>query len=296
MNKFIKFLKREYRYYHLKNMDKSDYPNFLENEYKKQTGYNLDLSNPQTYTEKMQYSKLYKNDDPLKTLLTDKLLVRDWVADKIGDEFLIPLLGAWDNYKEIDFDVLPDQFVLKTNHSSGWNLIVKDKNDINHFKEKIRFTRWINKEFAYINDLQLHYKDIEPKIIAEKYMEDSNGKLNDFKFLCFDGNVYYCWVDVGRHERHYRNVYNLDWELQPWTQHTYGNAPYSIEKPKNFERMVEIAKKLAEGFSHVRVDLYNVDGNIYFGEMTFTNSGGYELIYPEEYNYKLGELWNVKHD
>lgn len=130
--------------------------------------------------------------------------------------------------------------------------------------------------------------------MAEKFTEDSNGKLTDYKFFCFDGNVHFCWIDEGRFSTHYRNVYDLNWNLQPWTQHKYSNTPYLVDKPQNFEEMIHIAKVLSEGFSHVRVDLYNVDGEIFFGEMTFTNGSGYELIYPEEYNNMLGDLWVLK--
>src|SRR5699024_10866712 len=174
-----------------------------------------------SYTEKMQYAKLYL-DTPLRTKLADKYKVRNWVSEKIGDEYLIPLLGVWDSYSEIDFDLLPDKFVLKTNHGASSNLIVKDKSVINHKKERAKFDKWLNKNFAFsTGTIQLQYRDIKPKIIAEKYIEDSHGELNDYKFLCFSGEVYYCWIDVGRYSKHYRNVYDMNWNLQPWNQHTY---------------------------------------------------------------------------
>lgn len=139
----------------------------------------------------------------------------------------------------------------------------------------------------------MQYKDIKPKIIAEKFINDKNNHLNDYKFLCFDGKVYYCWVDMDRYSNHTRNVYDVNWQLQPWNQNTFENAEFDIQKPKNYEEMIIIAEKLSRGFSHVRVDLYNVDGKIYFGEMTFTSGNGFSLIYPEEYNLMLGSLWNL---
>ncbi|MGX7393438.1 ATP-grasp fold amidoligase family protein [Carnobacterium mobile] len=279
-------------YLYLKNLTPNKYKLNIEEEYKKKTGFDLNLDNPKTYTEKMQWAKLYENT-PLKTELTDKHLVREWVKQKIGSEYLIPIYGVWEKFEDIEFDKLPNSFVLKANHASGWNIVVKNKVNFEYNLAKKKFNKWIKKNYAYIYGLQLHYKNIKPLIVCEKYIEDSNGELVDYKFMCFDGKVYYCWVDVGRFEDHRRNVYNTQWELQPWIQHNYKNTDYTIEKPKNFEKMLEIAEKLCQNFSHVRVDLYNVDDKIYFGEMTFTNGSGYELIYPNKYNYMLGNLWKL---
>lgn len=281
-----------FKYLYLKNISPNKYESFLKKEYRKRTGEELNISNPQKYTEKMQYAKLYCNT-ALKTNLTDKYLVRGWVSKKIGHEYLIPLLGVWDNYSEIDFDNLPNQFVLKTNHSSGWNLIVKNKKIINHSRERKKFNRWIGTNFAFYGDLQLHYKNIVPKIIAEEYIEDTNGELNDFRFICFNGKAKFCWIDIKGSNYHYSNIYDTKWQLQPWELGGLSNTPYEVNKPNNFQEMVSIANKLASEFDHVRVDLYNVDGKIYFGEMTFTSTGGYRLITPEHYNYAIGNLWNL---
>lgn len=285
-------IKQDLKYLYIKNLSPKKYESFIEKEYKRRTGQDLNLEKPEKYTEKMQYAKLYLNT-PLKTNLSDKYLVREWVEEKIGENYLIPLLGAWDKFSEINFDELPNQFVLKLNSGSGTNIVVKDKSQFDLKKSKMKFDRWLAKNFAFSGDIQLHYKDIKPKIIAEEYIEDSDGELKDYKFLCFDGKVFYCWVDIGRQTTHYRNVYDLDWNLQPWKQHYYDNSPHQIEKPENFDEMVDIAKTLCEGFSHTRVDLYNVNGRIYFGEMTFTNGSGHELIHPEKYNYMLGDLWEL---
>lgn len=291
--KFKKIIKANAKYYILKNMNSKRHYSFYKKEYKKRTGEELNLKNPQKYSEKMQYSKLHLNT-PMKTKLSDKYAVRDWVSEKIGEGFLIPLLGVWDSFSEIDFDSLPNKFVLKTNHSSGWNLVVEDKNHINFEKAKKDFDKWINRDFAYSGDIQLHYKDIEPKIIAEEFIEDSNGQLNDYRLLCFDGEVHFCWVGIDGKNRRYGNVYDLEWNLQPWTFDGLPNTPYEIKQPDNFKEMIDIAKKLSKEFSHVRVDLYNIDGKIYFGEMTFTSGGGYRLIHPEQYNYMLGNLWSLE--
>ena len=139
----------------------------------------------------------------------------------------------------------------------------------------------------------MHYKDIIPKIIAEQYLGNNGKEIEDYKFLCFDGNVRYCWIDVNRFTDHRRNIYDINWNLQEWQQHTYKNTDYSIPRPVNFDLMIELTKELASGFSHVRVDWYNIQGKLYFGEMTFTNSSGFELIHPYKYNLMLGDMWKL---
>lgn len=276
----------------LKQLPKTEYPKMLAARYEAAIGHKLNWDNLQTYTEKMQWAKLY-DKNPLKATLTDKYLVREWVEKTIGGEYLIPLLGVWDNFEDIDFSELPDRFVLKTNHGSGTNLIVKDKSKLNLKRAKRMFDDWMNIDYAYNSNFEMHYTDIKPKIIAEKYMETSTGELPDYKFLCFGGKPYYCWVDCGRFTNHTRNVYDLDWKLQSWSQcHPINEV--IIEKPAKFETMVMLAQKLSEGLSHVRVDFYNIDGNIYFGEMTFTNASGLERIYPDEWDKRLGELWQLE--
>ena len=144
-------------------------------------------------------------------------------------------------------------------------------------------------DFAYTNLFEMHYSQIDRKIIVEQYIESEKGELQDYKFLCFGGAPKFCWVDLGRYTKHTRTVFDMNWQKQPWTQSktTVDNIP----KPKNFEKMIEIAAKLSEGFAQVRVDLYNVDGKIYFGEMTFTNGSGFDRIIPAEYDKALGDLW-----
>jgi len=290
----VKRLKRGLKYLYLKKIPKSKYASFLKKEYKKRTGGRLHLDPPKKYTEKVQYSKLYNNTS-LKTKLSDKYLVRDWISEKIGKEYLIPLIGAWDNFSDIPLESMPQKFVLKTNHGAGWNEIVEDKTTHDFQKSKENFDKWLKKNFAFNGDLQLHYRDISPKIVAEEFIEDADGELKEYKFFCFDGKPYYCWFILETEDQRYGNVYDLNWDIQPWIFEGRENTPQPVEKPENFDEMIEIATQLSEGFSHVRVDLYNVDGHIYFGEMTFTSAGGYRLIIPEEYNYMLGDLWNLDH-
>ena len=279
----------------MENVPEDEYAELIENEYLKVLGHSLDWDNLQTYTEKMQWEKIY-DKNPMKTVLADKYRVREWIENKIGNDYLIPLIGVWDSFDDIDFNSLPDQFVLKTNHGTGTNLIVKDKEKLNIKRTKRMFDDWMKIDYAFTNSLQLHYRKIPRKIIAEKYLETDLGELQDYKFLCFDGKPYFCWVDLGRFSKHTRTVFNMKWELQPWTQATYGIASHEIPKPKNFDKMVEIATILSKGFSHVRVDLYNVDGKIYFGEMTFTNGSGLDPIVPEKYDKVLGDYWKLPID
>lgn len=274
----------------IKRLSEREQLQLISQTYFKYIGHKLDWNCLRTYTEKMQYEKFY-NVTQEKAILSDKYLVREWVASRIGEEYLIPLLGVWDNYNSIDFSVLPESFVLKTNHGSGSVLVVKDKHKLNNFYARLRINDWMETDYGYKNGLEKHYSLITPKIIAEKYLETSEGDLQDYKFLCFDGKPYFCWVDKGRFTHHTRNVYDMDWNLQPWNQGHKGLYPDPIPMPQNFGQMKEIAKTLCQGFKHVRVDLYNVEGKIYFGEMTFTNGGGYDPIVPSEYDLMLGNLW-----
>lgn len=291
----LRKIKRKIRLLNNRRMRKispNKYENKISKIYKKRIGKNINWNNPTTYTEKMQWEKLYDNN-PLKAELSDKYLVREWVKEKIGEKYLIDIYGVWDSFSEIDFKKLPKSFVLKTNHGSGTIYIVKDKNKMDYNEVKNLFDDWMQMDYAFCTGFELHYSKIRRRIIAEKYIETDNDDLQDYKFLCFDGNPYFCWVDVGRFSNHKRNVYDLDWNLQKWNQSEYGNTDETIPKPNNFSEMIKIAEKLCQGFSHVRVDLYNVKGKIYFGEMTFTNGSGFDKIVPDEYDLILGNMWKL---
>lgn len=265
---------------------------YISKIYKKRVGDNLDWNNLVSYTEKMQWVKLFDATDE-KTRLSDKIEVRSWVADRIGEKYLIPSYGFMDSFDEIDFGSLPQKFVIKVNNGSGTNIIVKDKNDLNLKIAKARIDYWLSVDRSYIKGFELHYSKIKPRILIEKFIEYDGDDLPDYKFLCFNGEVRYCWVDVGRYHTHKRNIYDLEWNLQNWNQYDYGNSSNNIPKPENFNEMIELASKLCQGFSHVRVDLYNINGDIFFGEMTFTNGSGFEKITPNEANIMLGKLWDL---
>lgn len=278
-----------YRYY--KNLDPKEYPKELSKWYQSGTGQILDLKHPQTFNEKIQWMKLYDNT-PLKTRLADKYLVREWVAEKIGEEYLIPLLGVWDTFDDIDFDTLPNQFVLKANHGCGWNVIVRDKAVFDKGDAKKKFDQWMKTNFAYKAGLELHYRDIAPKIIAERYLENANGELSDYKFHCYSGKVEYIQCMTGRasHDTLREKIYNLEWEALPFVQN-YLRYDGDIKKPLDIPKMVELATSLSNEFIYVRVDFYSLDdGSIKFGEMTFTPGTGVGRWNLPEYDLKYGQL------
>lgn len=280
-----KEVKRDYNYY--KNLSPNNYPEELKIWYKSQTGKTLNLENPVTFNEKIQWLKLYDNT-PLKTQLADKYLVRKWIKEKIGEEYLVPLLGVWDNFDEIDFDNLPEQFVLKANHGSGWNIIVKDKTKFNRESAKQKFEIWLKRNYAFEYGFELQYLNIQPKIIAEKYLEEID-QVYDYKFMCFNGKVEFMWVDSDRFTAHKRTFFNKKWERLEIRQKC-DTAKYTITKPYNFEKMLQFAELLSKGFAYVRVDFYEINKKLYFGEMTFTSASGIEFPEPYENVYKWGDL------
>lgn len=269
------------------------YPEKIAEQYKWFTGLLPDLNNPKRFNEKIQWRKVY-DINPIYSFLTDKYCVREWVKNKIGEEYLIPLLGVWEKASDIDYNLLPDKFVLKTNNGSGTNIIVTDKNKLNKKVANETLDYWLKRPFCFLG-YEMHYKDISPLIIAEKYMKPDFGEedIRDYKFICFNGVPYFCWVDLDRNHGHKRKVYNLNWEPEPWTVGPYGWCDIDIEKPKSFSKMIEIAKVLCKGFAYVRVDLYEIEEKVYFGEMTFTSANGMEIFYPDVWDYKLGELWDI---
>ena len=264
----------------------------LEQQFIRNAGYKLNLDNPKTFNEKLQWLKLYyhRHPNPLITKCADKVGVRDYVKEKIGGEYLIPCLGVWDNPDDIDFDKLPNRFVLKVNWGSGQNIIVKDKSklDIADAREKLR--DWMKPESNhYYNHFEWGYKDIKPKIIAEKYIEQMDGKLLDYKFFCFDGVPTYCQIDANRFIEHTRCFYNMQLEKQKFKL-IYPSYEGKISLPKNFKKMKDIAQILSKGFPFGRVDFFLIGDCIYIGEITFFPEAGFGRFDPPEWDKKLGDL------
>jgi len=254
-------------------------------------GYKLDLNRPKLFNEKIQWLKL--NDrNPLYTKLVDKYDVKSWVAKMIGAEFLIPTLGVWNDAKKIDFDYLPDKFVLKTTNGGGGDVVIcKDKSKINK-DYVIKHLNQSLKKNIYKNLREWPYKNVPPRIIAEKCMEDDSGGLVDYKFFCFDGYVDCVMVCLDRH-LHDTKFYFFDqnWKLKKINiRGKNAQSGFTIDKPICMDEMFELAAKLSKGFPFVRVDLYAVQGHVFFGEMTFYPDSGFDAnLLPETDEY-FGQL------
>ena len=293
-NRIKQMEQKQSTYY--ENLPSEEYKNEIIRLYKDKMGLDLDLESPKRYTEKIQWMKLY-GITPLISKLSDKYEVRDWVKERIGQEYLVPLLGVWDTFDDIDFDALPDAFVLKTNNASATNIIVNSKSTMNKKRMKQKLDYWIKRPFGLLSGLELQYMAIKPRIIAEEnLMSGDMTDLPDYKFFCFDGKVFcsYTMVDYTfNHENGRLGFFDRDYKLMDAYREDYARISEQIPRPKNYDKMVEIAEILSKDFSHVRVDLYNIDGKIYFGEMTFTTNSGYTKFVPDEFDYELGEQWGL---
>lgn len=255
------------------------------------TGYKLNLKNPQTFNEKLQWLKLNHRKPEMVTMV-DKVEAKKYVANIIGEEYVIPTLGVFDSVDEINFDNLPEQFVLKCTHDSGGIVICSDKSklDIEAAKNKLRKGLKIN---YYYQNREWPYKQIKPRIIAEQYMVDESGyELKDYKFFCFDGKVELLFIATDRGSKNEEtkfDFFDTEFKHLPFTN-GHPNTTKPITKPEGFEKMKEMAARLSKGYPHLRVDLYNVNGKIYFGELTFYHWSGMTPFVPEEWDYKLGEM------
>lgn len=254
-------------------------------------GERLDLNSPKTFNEKIQWLKLY-DSTPLKTRLADKWLVRAWVKDRIGEKYLIPLLGVYDEFEEIDFEKLPNQFVIKCNHGCGYNIIVKDKSRLDLAEVKVILDEWMGENFAFKAGFELHYRDIPPKIVIERFIENKGvDDLYDYKFWCFNGKAEYVQFLSERNLSGLKMAfYDRNWVKQNFV-YSHPLDEKTIERPSNLDEMVNLSEMLAKDFPYVRVDLYRLnDGTIYFGEMTFTTLSGCCSWSDEEINRRLGGM------
>ncbi len=284
-----KELTGDMEYYYYKLLPEERYEEELTEWYFNKTGETLHLDHPVSYNEKIQWMKLH-DSTPLKTLLADKYRVRDWVAKQIGQQYLIPLLGVYNCFDEIDFDALPDRFVIKTNHAYKTNWIVTDKSTFDRKAAKLFFDKAMQRDFAYRAGLQLHYKGIERKLIVEEYLENSTENLDDYKVYCFGGKAECIEYMTGRNQELRAAFYDTNWNLLP-IRRMAEPCEQSVEKPQNLEKLIELAEILSRGFSHVRVDFYLLnDGSIRFGEMTFTPANGIRKWDPPEYNRIYGDF------
>lgn len=256
-------------------------------------GRKLDLKNPQTFNEKLQWLKL-NNRKTEYTTMVDKYEVKKYIAEKIGEEYVIPTLGVWDNFDDIDFDLLPNQFVLKCTHDSGGLVICKDKSKFDIVMAREKINQALTRRFYYFGR-EWPYKEVKPRIIAEKYMVDKSvSELRDYKFFCFNGEPKMFKIDFNRYTNHQANYYNLKGELLKFGE-VVCPPDYSknIEMPQKLEEMIGLAKKLSKNIPFLRVDFYETDGNVYFGELTFFPASGFGKFEPDEWDKKIGEWINL---
>lgn len=266
---------------------------WLKIQYRRHIGKRLNLKNPVTFNEKIQWLKLHDRN-PLYTKLVDKYEVRQYVADIIGEEYLIPLLGVWENFDDIDFDKLPKQFVLKCTHDSGGLVVCKNKADLNISAVKKKMNSCL--KFNYYWALrEWPYKNVKPRIIAEKYMEDESGyELKDYKIFCFDGipKALFIATDRGIHETKF-DFFDAELNHLPMKQHYPNNPNIKIPDPDGVKKMFELAHVLTKDFKHCRADFYDINGRIYFGELTFSHFSGMQPMEPPEWDEKFGNWIDI---
>ena len=257
-------------------------------------GEKLNLKNPQTYNEKLQWLKLYDRQDKY-TDLVDKYEVKKYISQTIGEEYVIPTLGVWDHFEDIDFDSLPNKFVLKCTHDSGGLVICQDKTNLNKSSARKKIDESLKKNYYY-HGREWPYKNVRPRIIAEEYIESDEKTLKDYKFYCFDGKAKMVMINSDRSSKECTkadyfdmnfNKLNLNWG--------YENAKILPCRPHKFNEMIRLVEEISKGFPELRVDLYNCDGKIYFGEITFFDGSGFDRIEPKEWDYKLGSYISIEH-
>ena len=267
---------------------------YLSYLYRSKLGKPLNLSNPVTFNEKLQWLKIHDRK-PEYTTMVDKYAVKKYVADRIGKQYIIPTLGVWNSFDEIDFEKLPNQFVLKCTHDSGGLVICRNKSKFDKNRAKKKISKCLKKNFYYMGR-EWPYKNVRPRIIAEEYMEDNNTKdLRDYKFFCFNGKAKLLFIVSERQNKYEEtkyDYYDANFKHLPFTN-GHPNSKKAIDKPKNFELMKKLAEKLSQGIPHVRIDFYEINGIVKFGEITFFTRSGWVTFVPSEWDRKLGDLINL---
>lgn len=255
----------------------------------------LNIKNPKRYSEKMQWYKLYYRTKR-QTLCADKYRVREYVEEKGLGFLLNDLYRVYNNADDIDFGSLPTQYAMKLNNGSGTNIFVKDNNSEDYEALRKVAKKWLSHK-ARSHSGERCYCDIEPAIVFEKLLpRDSNNDLPDYKFFCFDGEPFclYTMINyVDDHSKGKMGFYDMEFNQLPYWRMDFAPITEKIEKPKNFDKMVEYARILSKGFPHVRVDFYDIDGTIVFGELTFHNAAGYTVFQPDEFDFILGDQFRL---
>jgi hypothetical protein len=266
------------------------YENYVKGHFKRRHGYEPDLKNPRTFSEKIQYLKVYGHLERFSKY-ADKYAVREFIKEKVGEELLIPLLGIYERTDTIDFKSLPDSFVMKATHGSGWNIIVQDKTRLDWNSTIKKMNEWLRK--SYFNKKgEAQYKSLKRRILIEKHISDPTGDLKDYKFFCFHGEPKFIQVDGDRYTNHKRDIYDMNWNKLP-VKFFYENLPKPVVKPEKLDNMLQICRQLSREFGFVRVDLYYADGRIYFGELTFSPENGLKPFDPVQYDNIFGEYLDL---
>ena len=253
-------------------------------------GKKLNLKNPRTFNEKLQWLKLYDHN-PKYTTMVDKLAAKDYVEKIIGSEYIIDTLGRWDSFDQINFEQLPKQFVLKCTHDSGGLVICRNKEKLDKEKARKKIEESLKRNFYYVGR-EWPYKNVKPQIIAEEYMEDERGDLKDYKFFCFNGKVEFFKIDFDRESAHRANYYDCQGKLLSFGESLCPpKFDKKIELPANLKHMIELAEKLSVDKTFIRVDFYSVlNNNIKFGELTFYPASGFGKFIPENEDLRIGEM------
>ena len=302
MNKFIKYLKDPY--YQIGKLILRHCPKLMSDKYyisvawQKFFGYKLPWKNPRTFNEKLQWLKL-NDHNPLYTTLVDKYAVKQWISENIGAEYVIPTLGVWQSAEDIDIEKLPNQFVLKCTHDSGSVVICRDKSLFNFDEAKTKLSEALKQNYYYVAR-EWPYLNVPHRIIAEPLLKETNSdELHDYKFYCFNGKTEYFGYSIGEAAH---NVKNLKFNRSLDNIDNLFKQQPSLNKdlvtfPENINKMILLADDIAQAVPspHIRVDMYNIDGKIYLGELTFYSSAGYISIYNKEYSQYLADLIKIKH-
>ncbi len=292
--KLYKFLKSaDYRFIILSNLGLYNHLSdeaFLKKKYKARFGKTLDLKNPKTFNEKLQWLKLHNRDDRFTTMV-DKENVKKYVAERIGNEYVIDSLGVWNSFDEIDFEKLPNQFVLKCTHDSGGLVICRDKDRLNFEQAKKKIEKSLGRNY-YMFGREWPYKNVKPRILAEKYMQDENSEpeesLRVYKIMTFNGVPKIIQtIQNDKTPNEVIDYFDVEWNLLKMRQN-FPNSNKPLARPATLDKMLELASRLAEDIPFLRIDFYEVNKQVYFSEFTFYSDSGMAKFYPEEWDTVLG--------
>jgi hypothetical protein len=293
LKKYIFFNRLNYQYLKLSTLVISD-EKFIFNNYEKTFNKKLNIEKPTTFNEKIQ-QRILKDKQGVYATLTDKIKVRDYVADKIGKDYLVDLIGVYSSVEDIDIDKLPSEFVFKCNHDSGSVIICNDKSKFN-IQKAIKFLNFYMSRSFYYASRERHYQYIKPYIMCERFLGKNGTVPKDYKLHTFNANgktKIFIQCDSDRYSGHKRNMFDENWEPQDFTLHVFPKQEH-VEKPLHLELMKSLAIKLSEGFNYVRCDFFEVGGQVYFGELTFTPGAGLEKFNPPSWDEKFGDYWDGK--